>query len=75
MENRPPEQESPGRPPPDNARTTDGSSGSRTPPWLWLLLLVGFGAIFYQFVPNIMHAPGLTNEEVVPGLRCDPLNF
>ena len=53
MENRPPQQEPPRRPPPNSARKTNGSSGgSPTPPWLWLLLLVGFGLIFYQFVPK-----------------------
>ena len=31
-------------------RTAPG--GSPTPPWLWLLLLGGFGLIFYQFVPK-----------------------
>ena len=39
-------------PPPNNTRRTNGSSGSPTPPWLWLLLLGGFGLIFYQFVPR-----------------------
>ena len=43
---------SPRRPPPNNTRRTNGSSGSPTPPWLWLLLLGGFGLIFYQFVPK-----------------------
>jgi cell division protease FtsH len=52
MENRPPQQEPPRRPPTSNARKTDGAGGSPTPPWLWLLLLVGFGLIFYQFVPR-----------------------
>src|SRR5262249_16305747 len=28
------------------------SGGTPTPPWLWLLLLGGFGLIFYQFVPK-----------------------
>ena len=54
MENRPPQQEPPRRPPTNEARKTNGSSGgSPTPPWLWLLLLGGFGRlIFYQFVPK-----------------------
>ncbi len=52
MENRPPQQEPPRRPPTNNVRKTDGSGGSPTPPWLWLLLLGGFGLIFYQFVPK-----------------------
>jgi cell division protease FtsH len=52
MENRPPQQEPPRRLPTNNARRTNGSGGSPTPPWLWLLLLGGFGLIFYQFVPK-----------------------
>ena len=52
MENRPPQQEPPRRPPTNVARKTEGSGGSPTPPWLWLLLLGGFGLIFYQFVPR-----------------------
>ena len=28
------------------------SQGPPTPPWLWLLLIGGFGLIFWQFVPN-----------------------
>ena len=52
MENRPPQQEPPRRPPTNVARKAEGSGGSPTPPWLWLLLLGGFGLIFYQFVPR-----------------------
>jgi cell division protease FtsH len=52
VEKRPPQQAPPRRPPTSNARKTDGAGGSPTPPWLWLLLLVGFGLIFYQFVPR-----------------------
>ena len=37
---------------PNRARKTNGSGGSPTPPWLWLLLLGGFALIFYQFVPR-----------------------
>ena len=42
MENRPPQQETPRRPPTNSGRKTNGSGGSPTPPWLWLLLLGGF---------------------------------
>ncbi len=40
------------RPPPSSGRKTNGSGGSPTPPWLWLLLLGGFALIFWQFVPK-----------------------
>lgn len=46
MESRPP-QESPRRP--AGGRKPNGSGGSPTPPWLWLLLIVGFALIFWQF--------------------------
>src|SRR3954469_19964789 len=49
MESRPP-QESPRRP--AGGRKPNGSGGSPTPPWLWLLLIAGFGLIFYQFKPS-----------------------
>jgi cell division protease FtsH len=52
MENRPPQQETPRRPPTTNGRKTNGAGGSPTPPWLWLLLLGGFALIFWQFVPK-----------------------
>src|SRR5580693_8159352 len=53
MENRPPQPETPRRPPPTTSgRKTNGSGGSPTPPWLWLLLLGGFALIFWVFVPN-----------------------
>ena len=52
MEYPPPEQELTPPPPKGTARETNGSGGHRTPPWLWLLLLGGFGLIFYQFVPK-----------------------
>src|SRR3954470_19520189 len=51
MENRPPQQETPRRPTPP-ARKTNGSGGSPTPPWLWLLLIGGFAIIFWQFMPK-----------------------
>src|SRR4051812_41663706 len=49
MESRPP-QESPRRP--AGGRKPNGSGGSPTPPWLWLLLIAGVGLIFWQFKPN-----------------------
>ena len=52
MENRPPQPETPRRPPTNSGRKTNGSGGSPTPPWLWLLLLGGFALIFWQFVPK-----------------------
>jgi len=52
MENRPPQQETPRRPPTNSARKPNGSGGTPTPPWLFLLLLAGFALIFYQFVPK-----------------------
>src|SRR3954447_11925953 len=51
MENRPPQQDTPRRPTPP-ARKTNGSGGSPTPPWLWLLLIGGFAIIFWQFMPK-----------------------
>jgi cell division protease FtsH len=51
MENRPPQQDTPRRPP-TSGRKTNGSGGSPTPPWLWLLVLGGFALIFWQFVPR-----------------------
>ena len=49
MESRPP-QESPRKP--VGGRKANGSGGSPTPPWLWLLLIAGFTLIFWQFVPK-----------------------
>ncbi|MDR3622243.1 MAG: ATP-dependent zinc metalloprotease FtsH [Paludisphaera borealis] len=51
MENRPQQQEPPRRPTPV-PRKTNGSGGSPTPPWLWLLLIGGFAIIFWQFKPK-----------------------
>jgi len=51
MENRPQQQEPPRRPP-VVPRKTNGSGGSPTPPWLWLLLIGGFAIIFWQFKPK-----------------------
>jgi len=50
MESRPPQQDT-SLPPPTSGRKTY-SAGSQMPAWAWLLLLVGFGLIFYQFVPK-----------------------
>ncbi len=52
MENRPPQQETPRRPTPPSGRKPNGSGGSPTPPWLWLLLIGGFAIIFYLFMPK-----------------------
>ncbi len=49
MESRPP-QETPRKP--TSPRKPNGSGGSPTPPWLWLLLIAGFTIIFWQFVPK-----------------------
>ncbi len=49
MESRPP-QESPRRS--NGGRKSNGTGGSPTPPWLWLLLILGFALIFWQFKPN-----------------------
>src|SRR3954454_10824853 len=49
MASRPP-QESPRRP--NGGRKPNGTGGTPTPPWLWFLLIVGFGLIFWQFTPK-----------------------
>ena len=51
MENRPPQQETPRRPP-GSGRKPNGSGGSPTPPWLWLLVIGLLALIFWQFVPK-----------------------
>src|SRR5947207_3399312 len=51
MENRPPQPETPRRPP-TSGRKTNGSGGSPTPPWLWLLVIGLLALIFWQFVPK-----------------------
>ncbi len=51
MENRPPQQNPPRRPS-TTGRKSNGSGGSPTPPWLWLLLIGGFAIIFWQFMPK-----------------------
>ena len=49
MESRPP-QDPPRRP--TVGRKPNGTGGTPTPPWLWLLLILGFGLIFWQFTPK-----------------------
>src|SRR5436309_2578878 len=60
MENRPPQQETPRRPP-ATGRKPNGSGGSPTPPWLWLLVIGLLALIFWQFVPKtevqVLYAP------------------
>jgi cell division protease FtsH len=51
MENRPPQQETPRRPP-NPARKSPGSGGPPTPPWLWLIVIGMLGLIFWQVVPK-----------------------
>ena len=51
MDNRPPQQDPPRRPL-ASGRKPNGSAGSPTPPWLWLLLIGGFAIIFWQFIPK-----------------------
>src|ERR1017187_9815491 len=50
MENRPPQQDAPRRPPTNSARKTNGTGGSPTPPWLWLLLVGGFDLIVQKLI-------------------------
>jgi cell division protease FtsH len=52
MEKQPPPDELQGPPQKHNVPRTDAPGGSPTPAWLWLLLLGGFGLIFYQFAPK-----------------------
>ena len=51
MENRPPQPETP-RKPPTAGRKTNGSGGSPTPPWLWLIVIGLLALIFWHFVPK-----------------------
>ncbi len=51
MENRPPQQETPRRPP-IAGRKANGSGGSPTPPWLWLIVIGLLALIFWHFVPK-----------------------
>ena len=51
MENRPPQQETPRRPP-NSVRKTNGSGGPPTPPWLWLIVIGLLALIFWHFVPK-----------------------
>src|SRR5215468_8239939 len=63
MESRPP-QESPRRP--AGGRKPNGPGGSPTPPWLWVLLIAGFGLIFWQFAPKnevlVSYSPFFTDQ-------------
>jgi cell division protease FtsH len=51
MENRPPQQETPRRPP-TPVRKPNGSGGPPTPPWLWLIVIGLLALIFWHFVPK-----------------------
>ena len=51
MENRPPQQETPRRPP-NPVRKPNGSGGPPTPPWLWLIVIGLLALIFWHFVPK-----------------------
>src|SRR5215469_13922763 len=51
MENRPPQQETPRRPP-NTVRKPNGSGGPPTPPWLWLIVIGLLALIFWHFVPK-----------------------
>jgi cell division protease FtsH len=66
MENRPPPPQETPRRPPTGARKTDGAGGTPTPPWLWLILIVLFAAIFWLFVPKqeiqVQYSPWFTEQ-------------
>ena len=49
MESSRPPQPEPPRKPAGNSRKANGANGSPTPPWLFLLVIVSFALIFYQF--------------------------
>ena len=51
MENRPPQQDTPRRPPPVHVGQM-ARAVHLPPPWLWLLLIGGFAIIFWQFMPK-----------------------
>jgi cell division protease FtsH len=65
MENRPPQQETPRRPP-NSVRKTNGSGGPPTPPWLWLIVIGLLALIFWHFVPKteveVPYYPWFTEE-------------
>jgi len=65
MESRPP-QESPRRPSTNGGRKPNGSGGSPTPPWLWLLVLAGFALILYLCTPkgdvSVIYSPWFTDQ-------------
>ena len=63
MESRPP-QENPRKP--SASRKPNGSGGSPNPPWLWLLLILGFGLIFWILKPTnevqVAYHPWFTDQ-------------
>ena len=63
MESRPP-QENPRKP--AASRKPNGSGGSPNPPWLWLLLILGFGLIFWIYKPTnevqVAYHPWFTDQ-------------
>ena len=63
MESRPP-QENPRRP--TVGRKPNGTGGSPNPPWLWLLLILGFGVIFWIYKPSnevlVSYHPWFTDQ-------------
>jgi cell division protease FtsH len=65
MENRPPQPETP-RKPPTSGRKTNGSGGSPTPPWLWLIVIGLLALIFWHFVPKpetqVMYYPWFMDQ-------------
>lgn len=65
MENRPPPQETP-RKPSTSGRKTNGSGGSPTPPWLWLIVIGLLALIFWHFVPKtevqVLYHPWFTDQ-------------
>ncbi len=61
---RPPQQDTPRRPP--AGRKANGTNGSPTPPWLFLLVIVSFALIFYQFGTKtdtyVLYSPWFLNQ-------------
>jgi cell division protease FtsH len=62
---RPPQPETP-RKPPAGSRKANGTNGSPTPPWLFLLVIVSFALIFYQFGTKtdtyVLYSPWFFNQ-------------
>lgn len=62
---RPPQPENPRRPP-AGSRKANGTNGSPTPPWLFLLVIVSFALIFYQFGTKtdtyVLYSPWFFNQ-------------